>query len=75
MNQIDLTEKQVECLQLAEQATDAPEPFHHPGINSWDFGSTTIAKLKRASFILRTDRGNYIITDSGREYLRRRVSS
>lgn len=53
-----LTEKQVECLRAARFARISP----------WNYGSTTIATLKRLAFIEK-DGCDYMISDSGRRHL------
>jgi len=74
---VTLTEKQVYCLLAAESATDVRQPELR-GISPWDFGSGTIATLKRAGFLLLSkdpfnSHCRYLITDAGRKYIRDKV--
>lgn len=76
-DQVKLTEKQVYCLEAAESATDVLQAELR-GISPWNFGSTTIAVLKRAGFLeLSKDPYNgsarYLITAAGRRYIQDKV--
>jgi DNA-binding PadR family transcriptional regulator len=62
---VKLTAKQVECLRFGVELGS---------IYPWDFGSTTIAKLKRGGMIAVVSAHNekpkhYVVTDAGRAAL------
>ncbi len=68
-----LTHKQVECLRDARFVADRDVPRQFRSIGGWNYGSTTIAVLKRAGFIERDYESDfssrYLITTAGRAAL------
>ncbi len=67
-----LTVKQVECLRDAKSAADSV-PLSGRTISGWDYGSTTIAVLKKLGFLYRAyeaGAARYFISDAGREALK-----